>query len=73
MSASVQPYGQQPFRLLCPQDSPGENTGVGCHFLLYNPIMLLGILIYSKKMKSLSQKNICTSVFIAALLRIAKT
>ena len=21
-------------RLLCPLDSPGENTGVGCHFLL---------------------------------------
>ena len=20
-------------RLLCPQDSPGENTAVGCHFL----------------------------------------
>ena len=24
----------QPTRLLCPQDSPGKNTGVGCHFLL---------------------------------------
>ena len=22
----------QPTRLLCPWDSPGENTGVGCHF-----------------------------------------
>ena len=21
-------------RLLCPRDSPGTNTGVGCHFLL---------------------------------------
>ena len=21
-------------RLLCPQDSPGKNTGVGCHFIL---------------------------------------
>ena len=21
-------------RLLCPRDSPGKNTGVGCHFLL---------------------------------------
>ena len=26
--------GQQPTRLLCPRDSPGKNTGVGCHFLL---------------------------------------
>ena len=24
----------QPARLLCPWDSPGKNTGVGCHFLL---------------------------------------
>ena len=31
---TVQPYGQQPTRLLCPQDSPDKNTGVGCHFLL---------------------------------------
>ena len=27
-------YGQQPTRLLCPQDSLGKNTGVGCRFLL---------------------------------------
>ena len=23
-------------RLLCPWNSPGKNTGVGCHFLLQN-------------------------------------
>ena len=34
MSDSLQPYGLQPARLLCPWDSPGKNTGVGCHFLL---------------------------------------
>ena len=34
MSNSVQPPGQKPTRLLCPQDSLGKNTGVGCHFLL---------------------------------------
>ena len=34
VSNSVQPYGQQPTRLLCPQDSLGKNTGVGCHFLV---------------------------------------
>ena len=34
MSDSVQPQRQQPTRLLCPWDSPGKNTGVGCHFLL---------------------------------------
>ena len=26
--------GRKPTRLLCPWDSPGKNTGVGCHFLL---------------------------------------
>ena len=34
LSNSVWPYGQQPTRLLHPRDSPGKNTGVGCHFLL---------------------------------------
>ena len=34
MSDSVRPLRQQPTRLLCPWDSPGKNTGVGCHFLL---------------------------------------
>ena len=34
MSDSVQPHGQQPTRLRRPWDSPGKNTGVGCHFLL---------------------------------------
>ena len=33
MSDSVQPHRQQPTRLLCLWDSPGKNTGVGCHFL----------------------------------------
>ena len=30
----MQLYGQQPTRLLWPQDSLGKNTGEGCHFLL---------------------------------------
>ena len=34
MSDSVRPHRWQPTRLLCPWDSPGKNTGVGCHFLL---------------------------------------
>ena len=28
------PYGLQPARFLCPWDSPGKNTGVGCPALL---------------------------------------
>ena len=31
---TVRPHRRQPTRLLRPWDSPGENTGVGCHFLL---------------------------------------
>ena len=34
MSDSVQPQRRQPSRLPRPWDSPGKNTGVGCHFLL---------------------------------------
>ena len=34
MSNSVWPRRWRPTRLLCPWDSPGKNTGVGCHFLL---------------------------------------
>ena len=32
-SLTLQPYGRQPTRLLCSWDSPGKNTGVGCHSL----------------------------------------
>ena len=31
---SLRPCGLYPTRLLCPWDSPGKNSGVGCHFLL---------------------------------------
>ena len=31
---TLRPHRQQPTRLPRPWDSPGKNTGVGCHFLL---------------------------------------
>ena len=34
MSDSVRPHRRQPARLPHPRDSPGKNTGVGCHFPL---------------------------------------
>ena len=34
VSNSLRPRGLWPTRLLCPWDSPGKNTGVGCHALL---------------------------------------
>ena len=33
-SVSLRPHGLQSSSLLSPWDSPGKNTGVGCHFLL---------------------------------------
>ena len=33
VSDSVRPHRWQPIRLHRPWDSPGKNTGVGCHFL----------------------------------------
>ena len=37
-----QPHGLQPARLLCPWDSPGKNTGVGCHSLLQGSFLTQG-------------------------------
>ena len=34
MSDSLWPRELQPTRLLCPWNSPGKNTGLGCHSLL---------------------------------------
>ena len=34
VSDSVRPNRRQPTTLCRPWDSPGKNTGVGCHFLL---------------------------------------
>ena len=34
VSDSVRPHSRQPIGLHRPWDSPGKNTGVGCHFLL---------------------------------------
>ena len=42
MSNSLRPHGLQPPRLLCPWDSPGKNTGVDCHFLLYFNVNVVG-------------------------------
>ena len=42
VSNSLQPHGLQPTRLLCPWDSPGKNTGVGCYALLQEIFSTLG-------------------------------
>ena len=33
-------------RFLCPQDFPGKNPGVGCHFLLQGPFLTQGLNLY---------------------------
>ena len=51
VSDSVQPRRQQPTRLPHPWDSPGKNTGVGCHpdlgrgslFLVATPVLGRGV------------------------------
>ena len=38
--------GLQPAKLLCPWDSPGKNTGVGCHFVLQGIFPTQGLNLY---------------------------
>ena len=51
----MRPRRRQPTRLLCPWDSPGKNTGVGCHFLLQ-----------CMKVKSLSRVQLFATPWTAA-------
>ena len=45
-SDSLRPPGLQPARLLCPWDSPGKNTGVGYHVLLWTIFLTQGLTPY---------------------------
>ena len=54
VSDSVRPHRWQPSRLPRPWDSPGKNTGVGCHFLL------------QVKVKSLSRVRLLATPWTAA-------
>ena len=42
VSNSLQSHGLQPARILCPWDSPGKNSGVGCHALLQGIFLTQG-------------------------------
>ena len=42
MPNSLQCYGLQPIRLICPQDSPGKSTGVDCYALLQGIFLTQG-------------------------------
>ena len=43
MSDSLQPYGLKPPRLLCPWNSPGKNSWVGCLALLQRIFLAQGL------------------------------
>ena len=88
MSDSLQSHGLQSTRLLCPWNSPGKNTGVGCHSLLHrifptqgsNP----GLLHCKRILYCLSHKKynnfyilnihiyICTGIYIILSIIIDK-
>ena len=59
VSDSVRPHRWQPTRLPGPWDSPGKNTGVGCHFLLQ-------CMKVKRKVKSLSRVRLLATPWIAA-------
>ena len=42
VSDFLRPQGVQPTRLLCPSNSPEENTGLGCHCLLQGIFLTRG-------------------------------
>ena len=57
MSISVRPHRRQPTKLPHPWDSPGKNTGMGCHFLLQSRKV---------KVKSLSRIRLLATPWTAA-------
>ena len=57
VSDSVRHHRRQPTRLPRPWDSPGKNTGVGCHFLLQ---------CVKVKVKSLSRVRLLVTPWTAA-------
>ena len=59
MSDSARSHRQQPTRLSRPWDSPGKNTGVGCHFL--HQCMKVKM-----KVKSLGRVRLCATPWTAA-------
>ena len=64
---TLRPRGLQPTRLLCPWDSPGKDTGEGCHFLLQgifptqgsnpSPLCLLHWQVYSLPLSHLGSPS----------------
>ena len=54
VSDSLQPHRLYPARLPCPWDSPGMNTGVGCHTLLQGDLPYPGLKPRSPSLQAVS-------------------
>ena len=57
VSDSLRPHGLQSSRLLCPWDSPGKNTRVGCHVLLPTQGSNMGLLHYRQILHPLCKQQ----------------
>ena len=74
MSNCLRPCGLWPTRLLCPWDSPGKDTGVGCHLLLRGILPTQGSNLLHWQVSSLplshlgSQPSLLLDKFIFFLL-----
>ena len=73
MSNSVRPYRWQPTRLPHPWDSPGKNTGVGCHFFLQYADDTTLMTESEEELKSLLMKVKEESEKVSLKLNIQKT
>ena len=75
MFDSLRPYELHPTRLLCPWDSPGKNTGVGCCTLLQGIFPTQGLkqdllrLLYWQAASSTTWKAPAYSMLLLLLLR----
>ena len=62
MSSCLQPYRLYPTRLLCPWDSPGKNTGVGCHFFLQGIFLPQGLNLSLFHLPALAGRFLTTGI-----------
>ena len=71
VSNSLRPHGPQSARLLCPWDSPGKKTGVGCHALLQGYAAQLAIVKHLTRQESRSSAgpdHVTEHAFLTLLL-----
>ena len=75
VSDSLWPSEPQPARLLCPWESPGKNTGVGCHALLQGIVPTQGsnlrlLHLLPWQLGSLPRASLCSGARVYLFLHI---